>query len=498
MGASSRWRAAALTLILLAVTFAGCLSNQGSTNSDSSGSFDAPARPAFEKGRAVVAVLDTGANPYHADFSRPSRPSAAQSIPGYPDNVRSLELTLDAPSYQDALAADAELWDAVRMGTLYDVPGTALVGFIAFSQPAPHEDAPRRAPGLDEDGHGTAALGAAIQACPDCLFVAVETAGAVEANAALAWVRQQTWIDIIAYPARAGTGFAGAGVYAAGDQTFAWARPNVESGQVVVVAAGNGEPGGAPRGLASAYTPARDLSYSYWTAGPDWVVTVGASDPQTKGASTWHTYPVDIIAPGTGCTVPHPFHRQDHVLFSGTSCSAPIVAGQVGSVLAHARELVHDGATGPRSGQRLVVPEDVRAPTTTREDLTRAFLLTAGPAGRGTIPVEFQDPSDPSTWTHGGQILGPVHAGWGVHTSSTLAHAAQVLAGREPAPAPSAEEATWFAIDRRLRLDLWGGWDDGASSIPFPAPLAEPVRAPETPAQAMSLYAAAQERAGRV
>jgi hypothetical protein len=223
---------------------------------------------------------------------------------------------------------------------------------------------------------------------------------------------------------------------------------------------------------------------------------VGAVDPVSNEASAWHTYPVDLVAAGLACDAPHPFAVSDRVAFGGTSCSAPVVGGQVGTVLAAARTALADGGTGPRSAQRLVVPDDVRLPALTREDVTRVFLLGAGPIGEGALPVAFRDPLDPATWTVLDGPLSPVHAGWGVHDAETLAGVVDVLTGRAVPVEPDDREAVWFPVDRRIRLDAWGAWDEGVSRVPFPAPLAGPVRLPVAPVQVTALYEASLDGPG--
>lgn len=480
--------------LLSAPLLAGCLGDGPDAGPPGDPArFDGPDRPDFTEGRAVVAVIDTGANPYHEDFLRPERDWRARGdLPGYPERSHVLPLTLDAADQDSAIDADRALWDLTEPERLYDVPGTAFVGLIAFGAPVGSPETPLSAPGFDEAGHGTAAAGMVAASCPQCLLVAVEVGGATEGRQALKWAERQTWIDIIVYPARAGVGFVGAGTHAAdADSPYAWARPNAEAGQVVVVAAGNGPMDATGTGEV-AYLPTRDLSYSYWTAGPDWVLTVGTAGSRTGSASTWHTYPVDVLGQGLDCDAPHPFSVKERVVFEGTSCSAPVVGGQIGSVLAATREAQLDGATGPRSGQRLVVPERIDQVETTREDLVRAYLLTAGALSAETPPFALPDPTDPKGWSQGESPASPLYAGWGVHDPTTLERTVAVLTGAEAPPEPTAEEAHWFPVDQRVRLGLWGGWDRGETRIAFPEPFGGQVRVPEDEAGLEALYLASR------
>lgn len=483
-----------IVALFAGIATAGCLDGGPGPDDPGDGRFATPGRPPFETGRAVVAVVDTGVNPYHLDFRDPDRTwDAETTLPGYPGAAGTLPLTLDAADMEAARAADRPYWQALETGTLYDVPGTRLVGIVGLGQPEPHPDAPLRAPGLDEAGHGTAALGMVAQACPDCLLVAVEV-GAAQVDDGLAWAADQDWIDAVAVPSRGGIGFVSSGLYAVDEEADrAWGRANAEKGQVVVVASGNG-PNPPGSGGAATYTPARDVSYSYWSSGPDWVVTVGAVEPVTGSGTLWHTAPVDLAAQGLDCDAPHPFSMTDRVAFEGTSCSAPVAAGWFGQVLLDLREHLRDPYTGPREGQRLVVPEDpLTEVSVTREDLTRALYLTAvDPAAQATV-VHAPDPTAPERWTLGDTSLSPILTGWGVHDQTTLAAAARVLVGEADVPAPSPEEAEWFPVDQAARRLAWGPWDMGESRIPYPEPVAGdvPRRVPQSPADVEGLYRAA-------
>src|SRR5688572_20198135 len=86
-------------------------------------------------GQAVVAVVDTGINPYHYQF-RDDSPRFQQHpstyIPGFPVNAEALHLTFDAEDYEAAVLADCAEWAKVERGRLYWVPGTRIVGAVSF------------------------------------------------------------------------------------------------------------------------------------------------------------------------------------------------------------------------------------------------------------------------------------------------------------------------------------------------------------------------------
>ncbi|HVE74873.1 MAG TPA: hypothetical protein VNA30_07310, partial [Mycobacteriales bacterium] len=103
-----RRRGSVLAVGLLAV---GLVALPGTLTSAAARS--APAAPS-----GVVAVIDSGINPYHQVFRDPS-PAAQRHpstrFPGYPTGAQALRLTLGGSSYDDAVAADCErVWKKLK------------------------------------------------------------------------------------------------------------------------------------------------------------------------------------------------------------------------------------------------------------------------------------------------------------------------------------------------------------------------------------------------
>lgn len=141
---------------------------------------------------AVVALVEfggSGINPYHEEFRAADAPTEnpAYYVTGYPEDAQALPLTLDAPTYADAVAADADVWAGVRGNTLYYVPGTRIVGFVCFGA----------CNALDTGGHGTGtaslAAGRTLGEAPDALIVSVTG----DFFYGLRWAARQPWIDAI-------------------------------------------------------------------------------------------------------------------------------------------------------------------------------------------------------------------------------------------------------------------------------------------------------------
>jgi hypothetical protein len=149
--------------------------------------------------------------------------------------------------------------------TAYWLPGTKVIAALKFSTTFQAGNA----------AHGTVsaavAAGNVHGSCPECLFVLVQGSS----DAALAWVAQQPWIDIVTNSYGAGSvvqantaGFTRDNAY--WRSPVGLTRDASEEGMVVVFSAGNG------------FVNAFDAPmFTYWSSqkGPDWYVTVGAVDP---------------------------------------------------------------------------------------------------------------------------------------------------------------------------------------------------------------------------
>lgn len=95
---------------------------------------------------AVIAVIDTGINPYHIVF-RDDSPRARQHpstyIDGFPKGAKPLRLSLNEKDFWTAVHKDCDVWNSVKTGELYWFPGTKIVGGITFDSSTPHFEADR-------------------------------------------------------------------------------------------------------------------------------------------------------------------------------------------------------------------------------------------------------------------------------------------------------------------------------------------------------------------
>jgi hypothetical protein len=427
------------------------------------------------RSHVVIAVIDTGINPYHLAYRRPEysvHPS--EYIEGYPASAPAISLSLGASSYEEARARDARpVWDKVKEKTLYWFPGTNIIG--AYS-PRDYRDPPPIAnrdgivspiesrPILDESGHGTgttsvatgglrpAGRGEPFGANPDALLVIVEGFG----EDAIAWAVRQPWIDFISgsygdpaaapyddrvpdLPDALPAGFARADTH-----EYRYTAPFVlRDGRTACFSAGNG----VSRTLT---VPDRSSSLRP-TSGPAWVVTVGAVSPRNDADYWWDSVPVDVSSYGAHWPAAAPFSIDGEQDFRGTSNATPLVCGVFSKALLEARralgdtrEGIHvarDGRRVPALGRNGLAGGLLADGVLTRDELQAAVLSTARPGSLDVERLSYEPlvvPDTPASFTQ---------EGYGVANISSALRAVAVILGRAAMPDRSDVDAWMRAVD---------------------------------------------------
>lgn len=450
-----------------------------------------PALAAVSDSQVVIAVIDTGINPYHREFldaSRTAHPSTY--IAGYPPEALGLDLCLSlepaspCAELRGAVQRDLPKWQGVEQtrrladawGPLYWFPGTRVIGAVSLGEADDDYVAPLRI--FDDQGHGTAvaslAAGRTAGLCPECLLVIVEGPG----DEALAWAAAQPWIDIVSnsWGWQMNLGWPPPPL---GTSNALPSRALVEQGKTVVFSAGNGPGFDTLPGVTDLgeYMLPGETTYTSEYTGPDWVITVGAVDPENGQPIAGTARPVDVAAAGIDVLAADGRFRSGTSPFSGTSAAAPLVAGAFGHVLLQSRRALGDAREGPRPGE--VVAQGV-APASavagplgdgvlTRAELQRALYATARPCA--AAPMQGCEGAR-APWPFPGRAWGwtlptppvayPLMVGHGAITSATRDDAVRAVLGLDvPAPKPEAE--LWARSDSVLRQRLWGFWEHGAS-----------------------------------
>jgi len=363
-----------LILLLLVAGLAGCASDPEPASDDATVVPDEPTRK-----HVVLAVIDTGVNPYHAEFQElyDDRDPAGY-IPGYPADVEVLRLSAwdgDA-SGPNRARADADVWQETRPGVLYRYEGTKIVGHISFGGDLPGS------------GHGTMtasrATGDTISVGgPDVRLVMVQgfTVEAID------WVAEQDWIDMASISSGISLGGVAPGAANAENQAGIEAFQRLAHRKPFFASSGNGV------GNAGV------LGFPTWLRGPSGapdVISVGANE--NGDMAVWHNWQPYIV--GDGCGNPSAQDgTADEVRDTGggTSSATPFSAGTGAALLLEARRLLDDAHVGVRWSEE-AVPSwrgwDSLSEADARIVLARgeAGLVSDGPLADGVLTAqEFKD-----------------------------------------------------------------------------------------------------------
>ena len=403
----------------------------------------------------VIAFVDSGINPYHADFRAPEFTlDPATYLEGYPADAEAVPLSFDvadAQGYDAAREADYDALEALERNRLYWFPGTRIIGGISTANGSTSAGRPDWKV-IDENGHGTGvvsvAAGEVYGSNPNALIVMVEGLGAQSVE----WASQQPWIDIVSNSwgpiANAPLGEVEA------------TRAATERGQTMMFAGGNGAtntnsstvpwPNGADP--CECKTPDSNPTVTSQWAGAPWVLTVGAVSPINGQAHWWHSIPVDVSSFGSKWRAAHAFgvQRTDNRDFGGTSGATPITAGVLSSFILRAREVLGDTVGGQRPGQAVAVAGDGVA------------LPAAGPLADGVLTrlegeaivqkTAFPVAANPQTlaWDYAVRPTTPayfVYQGYGVVNRQSKDLGLRVLLGQAELPVRAEVDAWLGAVD---------------------------------------------------
>jgi hypothetical protein len=443
-----------------------------------------PVQPPPRGANAVVAVVDTGINPYHETF-RDDSPRAQRPpwtyIEGYPKNAIRLDLSLDAKDYWSAVKADCtRVWSKIKTGKLYWVPGTKIVGAVSFA-PQTDIDCKAAEPSaggriLDDGGHGTMTASRATSshfgACQHCDVVAVQFPTSIPlgdlqsstgaAVRAIKWAADNAgWIDAQSnswgpfVPGWDPTGQAG---LVTSNPELVRAVQEVSEKHLAFWASGNGA---AFRGGVAGHPT---LLSPHLT--PDAVI-VGGND--SGYFTAWTGFPPHLVADACNSWAARYTEMAESAdtVGSGTSSATPFAAGGAARILLEARSILGDRSTGvdgkvvARGPKHLVHKGPLVDGKLTLEEWKRLTFVTASPRPEGHFedgsPCEATSPYGPMpvAWSDIPEGYPEyIHIGYGAVDRESFALAAKVLRGKAPAPDRAATDE-YFTHDRAVRAALY-------------------------------------------
>jgi hypothetical protein len=448
----------------------------------------------------VVAVIDSGFSPYHQDFLASRMPADTKGLPlskapdtwlpGFPKpstfkGYSPLKLTLDGTDgtkMANLHARDAKAWSSVKAsgtaGVDYRwIPGTKVIGALTFGPEATDKVVDKNVfggtpdiygQGGAEHGMGTTsvAVGNVHGACPSCLLVFIQYTTQASAERALTWANKQPWIDAVSnsYGFSAGVAVRDR-LYNGTDVTTE--KKASERGQTVFFSAGNG--------LENAFTVPNSTLLSS-QEGPDWVVTVGATDPNGKDY-TGTGKPADVA--GIGTSYPSAYGStsvSNGSQFSGTSNATPQVAGTYAQALWELRKAAPGRSRTQQAG--VVVAGRRTTAIAVRNALFGAAVPTTGGYTDGPLSVaKTPAVADTRFAAEGhGTFLGALNKNGGV--AAEVQRVIRPLLGTAKPMARPAGESTWFVVDSFCRQHIWGAWSGGAYRPGVTLPSVDPVAWP--------------------
>ena len=413
-------------LLMGALLLAGCATPGLSTDLDvAAGGLEA--RP------TVIALIDSGINPYHEAFR-----SDSQEVSGLAGIVGAEPLTISrGTDFEESFARDKDLWASVEEDRLYWFEGTRVFAISVG------EFRGQRV--LDAQNHGTSTAFLAGREAPSAIIVMVQIDSLLcdpaepvsacpiigQESEGMRWVAEQDWIDVVSVS----IGFPANPPFTPEmDAEFAaWlaaSRDAAEGGKIVVNGAGN------------TLTPTLQSYYS----GPPWVIAVGGIEPAQRGDRVESSRGADVVANHTEWG-PDDDSIEGYDWHWGTSFATPVVAG----TLAHALGLVRSA----RGGEPTAVEADRVADAMALRAALNASAVTIDPATwdptNRTTNKTLLEPHSISI-----PFLAPGQIGWG-YVDGGLAEqiAARVLAGDLDVPPGKTADAAYMAQWQAARERYW-------------------------------------------
>jgi hypothetical protein len=268
----------------------------------------------------VVALIDTGINPYHTSFAS----GASPLIP----SAQGVQLSTSG-GWDERIASDAMFWDGAETNVLYQFLGTRIAA-ISFGRSGER-------PMLDyypPSGHGTGVASLLARDAPNALIVVVQARVELCSSMdrclldpsiadAMEWVAAQEWIDIVSVSVAIPTNTPDPPqIHPEAARYLAASRRAHDDGKLILNGAGN-----------LAIPPLAD-----YMNGTPWIVAVGGWEPVEQGESSGASRFVDVVA-NYSESVASSTSVSEYLRNDGTSFATPIVAATLASAMSDLRSV---------------------------------------------------------------------------------------------------------------------------------------------------------------
>lgn len=375
-----------------------------------------------ENGPLVVALLDTGANPYLPIFAVPDDSFVKSAAP---ENASKIVLSTQGELLERA-EADEAIWESFEPHVLYHYAGTRLLGISFDHDRVTHYN-------RDSQAHGTATSYLAAREAPDAIIVMIQVGARYcedptkclidpSVAEAMEWAAAQEWIDVISVSIAIPGNLPNHP--AAQPEMMRYLRATeaaARNGKLIVNGAGN-EP-----------TP----SIADYFNGPPWIIVVGGVESEARGEHVVTSRLVDVVANFSDYA---PMFLQGEMGWrQGTSYATPIVAGTLANAWGRIR------AAEPT---RDVTTQELRDALNASAIHFNTTEWDPTPPGRDPLPWDLTYASLP--------ILVQPQMGWGyVDASFAPEIARRVLEADLKPPAHKQQAIAFQAQWQNAREEYW-------------------------------------------
>lgn len=386
--------------------------------------------------RVVIAVPEAGVNIYHSEFQDPTAVLPSDIVDaGTGQPPIHVKLSTNG-TYDERVRKDEALLSSLEPNKLYWFEGTRILG---YSVEKPGQSKPHF---LGDPFHGTGVVSAIRHVSKDAWIVMVEAVGDAtvsitdpypQATAALRWMADQPWIDIV-------SSSYGLPV----DPPYVWEFFGFDKASQALVLAGK------PFVNAAGNDP--QPAFLGGTSGPPWVIAAGGVEPLTHGDYPDAARMTDVVSDDAQFLADWR-STDNYSYYSGTSFSAPRVAANMASALLQLRRDagysggLNNGVLCPCFGKN-ITDRDVREALNVSATYwnTTDYDPTNIPSGDPLYPLFYATvPILPEPW---------LQMGWGYVGNETWRSMVAYLEGSVHITKP-AEASNYMAIQQGIREAYW-------------------------------------------